>query len=90
MISIPTYRSVWRDTARPFMLGPIDGRAVFPIVIFALHIRWWTFILAVSVIAVILIIGRFGYTPRIALLALRSPFTKVGRVYRLGHKRIWR
>jgi len=52
----------WRDTSRIPQFFFIDGRSVFPMVIFLLHIRLWTFLLALFFTAFFSILQYFGFT----------------------------
>ena len=52
---------LWRNLGNPVRLGPVDGRAVFFILIYAFHWAWWTFILGVVAITVLFMIERYGY-----------------------------
>ncbi|GIK74407.1 MAG: phosphoesterase [Chloroflexota bacterium] len=52
----------WRNAGKtPRILG-IDARAIFPIAFWLLHMRTWTFILAMIGIAIFAVLERFGYT----------------------------
>lgn len=64
----------WRYTAYKARLGPFDANLVFPpIIIFALHISWFTFILMILVIIVMYMVEIFMSMPlRIALRSLRN------------------
>ncbi|MAZ44756.1 MAG: phosphoesterase [Legionellales bacterium] len=52
----------WRDSARAPKFFFIDAYAAFPLLIFTLHIRWWTFFLAIITIIFFAILERFGFT----------------------------
>jgi len=54
--------SKWRDASRELTLLGIPVIAYLPVFIFLFHIRWWTFYLAIGVIAVFAILAKFGYT----------------------------
>lgn len=58
--------AMWRDSARIVRIGPFDYRAVFPLVLFLLHIRWWTFGLAVFSVLLFGILERFGFSVSVA------------------------
>lgn len=62
----------WRDTGRPARLFFMSAYLAVPLLLFLLHIRLWTFMLLVLTIAVLTFIEQYGYTPAIALLALRA------------------
>jgi intracellular multiplication protein IcmT len=61
MIS-PDSEAHWRDSARTPRFYFIDSLAAFPLLIFLLHIRLWTFILALAVIGFLMILERFKFT----------------------------
>ncbi|EKD76819.1 MAG: IcmT protein [uncultured bacterium] len=49
-----------------------DGRAAFPVVIFLIHIAWWTFLLTVALITFFSVLNRYGFTPIVFARWLRS------------------
>ena len=53
----------WRDSARPVKFFMWDGRAVFPVVLFLMHMALWSFITTVVLIAFFSILNRYGFTP---------------------------
>ena len=53
----------WRDSARPVKFFIWDGRAVFPVVLFLLHMVVWTFILTIALIIFFSTLNRYGFTP---------------------------
>lgn len=78
--------AAWRDSARYPRFFVIDANAALPLVVFFVHIRWWTFILAVFAIVFFGILERFKFTLPIFFRWLRS--TLAGRV-RVAHP-TWR
>lgn len=62
---------MWRDSGRPIRLGPVDWRAVLPLLLFFLHIRWWTFYTALVAMGVFAILERYGFTVPVALRTAR-------------------
>lgn len=52
----------WRDSARTPRLFFMDAMAAFPLVLFILHIRWWTFFTCMALIAFFVILEKFGFT----------------------------
>jgi intracellular multiplication protein IcmT len=82
----------WRDTARSFEIRGINGFILLPVIIFLLHIRWWSFgCLIVTIIALKWLDTR-GYTPPVAVRALKTmlgPKT-VKRMRSLGTRSLWR
>ncbi|MEI8054404.1 MAG: IcmT/TraK family protein [bacterium] len=68
----PTTNAHWRDSARPARFFFIDASVAFPLLVFLVHIRLWTFILAVIVMAFFTVLGRYGYSVGVFLRILRS------------------
>lgn len=70
----------------------LPAQALAPIMLMLLHIRAWTFWLALVSCLFFAILNRFGYTPRYAWWAVRSaicgPLLK--RVRMLGWRRLGR
>lgn len=62
----------WRDTMRPARFFVFDGRAVFPLLVFLMHIRVWTLLMAIASMAVFYLLERKGLTAPAAFRALRS------------------
>lgn len=62
----------WRDSARNVRFFFIDFRACFPLLLFLLHIRLWTFILAVIATAFFATLERYGFTPDVFMRWIRS------------------
>jgi len=62
----------WRDTARPARFFFVDYRACFPLLLFLLHIKIWTFVLAVVFITFLAILERYGFTVTVFRRWLRS------------------
>ncbi|PIQ44135.1 MAG: phosphoesterase [Gammaproteobacteria bacterium CG11_big_fil_rev_8_21_14_0_20_46_22] len=52
----------WRDSARAARFFMIDARAAFPLLLFLLHIKLWTFVLAVIATLFFGILERYGFT----------------------------
>ena len=61
-MAAPPPEASWRDSARHPKFFLLDSRAVFPIFIFLLHIRIWTFIVAIIFMTFFSILMRFGFT----------------------------
>jgi len=51
-----------RDSARAARFFMIDARAAFPLLLFLLHIKLWTFVLAVIATLFFGILERYGFT----------------------------
>ena len=62
----------WRDSARTPRFYFIDGRAAFPMVAFLLHIRLWTFILAVMATTFFSLLERYGFSMAVFLRWFRG------------------
>lgn len=62
----------WRDSARVVRLWVIDFRACFPLLIFILHIRIWTFIVAVVATIFFALLERAGFSLAVFLRFIRS------------------
>ncbi len=52
----------WRDSGRRARFGFMDAASAVPILLFLVHITWWTFWLAVAVSAIFAMLNRYGYT----------------------------
>ncbi len=62
----------WRDSARTPQFFFIDSTAAFPMVLLILHLRLWTFILAVAATLFFTMLKRFGFSPIIFLRWIRN------------------
>lgn len=64
----------WRYTARRVRVGPFDAAVVLPpLLLFAMHIRYWTLGLAILTIIVLYVVELFFHMPLpVALRSLRS------------------
>lgn len=62
----------WRDSARNVRFFFIDFRACFPLLLFLLHIRLWTFILALIATIFFATLERYGFSVIVFLRWLRS------------------
>ena len=72
MRGIQILNGFWRDSGRPVRLAFMSAYVVGPLMLFLLYIRTWTFALLVLTIIGMVVIERFGFTPPVALLALRA------------------
>lgn len=61
-MAMPTPNASWRDSARYPRFFMFDSRAVFPFLLWLLHIRMWTFILALIAVAFFSVLMRYGFT----------------------------
>lgn len=64
----------WRDSSRTARFFFVDAVAAFPIVIWFLHIRWWTFFLVIFSLSFFMILERFHFTVPIFFRWLRNFF----------------
>lgn len=62
----------WRDTARPAMFFGIEAYAVFPFLLFFLHMKWWTFWLATVSFVGLAALSRFGFTATVFIHFVRA------------------
>ena len=62
----------WRDSGRRARFWIFDAQACFPIVLWLLHIKWWTFIVAVVATIFFAILIRRGFTLTVFFRWLRS------------------
>lgn len=58
------YRSTahWRDSARQAQFFIIDANASFPLLFFLVHMKLWTFMIALVVITFFTVVARFGFS----------------------------
>ena len=62
----------WRDAARTPRFFMVDAFAAFPLVFMLLHLKFWTFMLAVVAIIFFAILERFKFTLPVFKRWLRS------------------
>lgn len=62
----------WRDTARSAKFFIIDAKAAFPFLLFLMHIRMWTFVLACVATLFFTMLARWGFTVAVFGRWLRS------------------
>lgn len=62
----------WRDSARIPKFFFMDAYSAIPLLLFLLHIRIWTFILAVLVCIFFSILNRFGFSLPVFVRWLRA------------------
>lgn len=70
----------WRDSARPAKFFIIDAKAAFPVFLFLLHIRLWTFIIAILATLFFTMLNRFGYSVEV--------FLRYGRTFLAGRRKM--
>jgi intracellular multiplication protein IcmT len=71
-IRAPAAGSHWRDSARPVKFFIVDAQAGFPILLFLVHIRMWTLVLAVIAMLFFTLLNRFGFSVIVFARLLRS------------------
>ncbi|HET9843239.1 MAG TPA: IcmT/TraK family protein [Gammaproteobacteria bacterium] len=82
----------WRDSARRPKLFFMDAYSAFPLLLFLLHIRWWTFFLCIAAIAFFVILEKFGFTVPVFqrwIRAFLAGNTRIARPWWVLHK-TWR
>lgn len=52
----------WRDSARNARFFIVDAYAAFPLVLVLVHMRLWTFMTAIIVMAFFMVLERFKFT----------------------------
>ncbi len=62
----------WRDSARTPKFYFIDGTAAFPMLLFILYIRFWSFVLAVASTIFFSMLNRYGFSNMIFLRWFRN------------------
>jgi intracellular multiplication protein IcmT len=71
-LRMPSPDASWRDSARYPKFFIFDSRAVFPLLLWMLHIKLWTFIIAIIAMAFFSLLLRFGFTVTTFLRWLRT------------------
>lgn len=62
----------WRDASRPIKFFIWDGRAAFPMLLFFMHIQWWTLITAIIATFFFSLLNRYSFTPIVFLRWCRN------------------
>jgi intracellular multiplication protein IcmT len=62
----------WRDSARSPRFFLIDAKAAFPFLLFFLHIRLWSFIVALVAMCFFSLLERYGFTVTVFLRWART------------------
>ena len=62
----------WRDAARTPRFYFMDAFSALPLLLFFLHMRLWTFILAIVFIAFFIVLERFKFTLPVFFRFIRS------------------
>jgi intracellular multiplication protein IcmT len=74
MAEAPSAEAHWRDSARNARFFIFDINAAFPLFLFLLHIKMWTFVTAVVTMLFFAILNRFGFSVIVFLRVMRSFF----------------
>lgn len=69
---MPTPDASWRDSARFPKFFIFDSRAVFPLMLWLLHFKVWTFIVAILAMGFFSLLLRFGFTVNTFLRWVRT------------------
>jgi intracellular multiplication protein IcmT len=72
----------WRDSARTPRFFMVDALAALPLVLLLLHIRLWTFYIAIGTMIFFSILERFNFTVPVFLRWFRSTLAGKVRVAR--------
>lgn len=67
-----TTAAAWRDSARTPRFFVIDALSALPLLVFLIHIRTWTFVLAIMTMVFFGILERFNFTVPVFFRWLRS------------------
>lgn len=62
----------WRDSARNVRFFIWDGKTAFPMLLFLLHIKLWTFATALAVTLFFTVLRHYGYTMEVFFRYLRN------------------
>lgn len=62
---------MWRDTGSPVRVLGCDYRVLFPLSLWALHMAWWTFYIALAGIVLFAGLERYGLTVTAFLRTVR-------------------
>lgn len=73
-MAIRRIESHWRDSARTAQFFFIDAKSAFPLLIFLMHITWWTFWVALVITAFFGIIEHYGLSALVFWRIVRNFF----------------
>lgn len=71
-MKLPPADAHWRDSARPTKFFIFDAKAAFPLLLFLLHMRLWTFIVAIVAWLFFTYLNYRGFSIAVFLRWLRS------------------
>lgn len=74
----------WRDSARSPKFFFVSAQAAYPLLLFLVHIKLWTFLLVLSVVLSLALLEYFGFTPIKFIRAF-----KVFLVGKMKYKKGW-
>ena len=80
MAMLPTAEAHWRDSARPAKFFFVDAKAAFPLLVFLVHIKLWTFLIALVLMTFFAILNHFGYSIEV--------FSRIARAYLAGPRKV--
>lgn len=72
MVLQPTENAHWRDSARSAKFFFVDAKAAFPLILFLVHIKLWTFIVALIIMTFFTLLSRYGFSVEVFLRIFRS------------------
>lgn len=71
-IRLPPASAHWRDSARSAKFFIFDAKACFPLLLFLLHIQWWTFFVAIGAMLFFTALNHYGFSVEVFLRWFRS------------------
>ncbi len=71
-MKLPPSDAHWRDSARPTKFFIFDAKAAFPLLLFLLHIRMWTFIVAIIAWLFFTLLNYYGFSIEVFLRTIRT------------------
>jgi len=74
--------SCWRDSARRTKFFILDCQAAFPFVIWLIHMRLWTFAVALVSMLFFVLLARFGYSIPVFARLMRQMLAGARKVSR--------
>jgi intracellular multiplication protein IcmT len=64
--------SHWRDSGRLPRFFIIDARSAFPLLLFLIHIKWWTFFVALAITLFFAVIEHYGLSTTVFFRSVRT------------------
>ena len=80
----------WRDTGRPIRFFFLDARALFGLLIWAGHMTWETFVVAIISVLLFIFFEFLGLTPIVALRTLKTHMISRNRSLENIYTQNWR